>query len=138
MHTPKFSRDYFFYRTTPAVSFEVSFNIRKEFLKTKVNGEIAFALISLFHVQIQEPASRSTTTRTFVFLAKFIITKYLKQEVHDDLSICVDERSPSGLSITGDITDLTMSRDLKEITLLPPMEKCPMDFYQGVVFTAQI
>ena len=22
--------------------------------------------------------------------------------------------------------------------LLPPMEKCPMDFYQGVVFTSQI
>ena len=30
----------------------------------------------------------------FVFLAKFITTKYLKQEVDDDLSICEDERSP--------------------------------------------
>ena len=29
----------------------------------------------------------------FVFLAKFIITKYLKQEVDDDLSVCEDERS---------------------------------------------
>ena len=36
------------------------------------------------------------------FLQNFIITKYLKQEV-DDLSVCVDERSPCGLSITGDI-----------------------------------
>ena len=36
-------------------------------------------------------------------LQNFIITKYLKQEVDDDLSVCVDERSPCGLSITGDI-----------------------------------
>ena len=34
--------------------------------------------------------------------------------------------------------DLSMSHDQKVMTLLPPMEKCPMDFYQGVVFTAQI
>ena len=33
----------------------------------------------------------------------FIITKYLKQEVHDDLNVCVDKHSPNGLSITGDI-----------------------------------
>ena len=37
------------------------------------------------------------------FLQNFIITKYLKQEVDGDLSVCVDERSPCGLSITGDI-----------------------------------
>ena len=37
------------------------------------------------------------------FLQNFIITKYLKQEVDDDLSNCMDERSPCGLSITGDI-----------------------------------
>ena len=36
-------------------------------------------------------------------LLNFIITKYLKQEVDDDLSVCVDERSPCGLSMTGDI-----------------------------------
>ena len=46
--------------------------------KKKVIGEIAFALISLFHVQIQEPASRSTTTRAFVFLAKFAEFYYHK------------------------------------------------------------
>ena len=38
--------------------------------KNKVSGEIAFALISLFHVQIQEPASRSTATKAFAFLVK--------------------------------------------------------------------
>ena len=40
------------------------------FLK-KVSGKIAFELISLFHVQIQELTSGSATTRAFVFLAKF-------------------------------------------------------------------
>ena len=37
------------------------------------------------------------------FLQNFFITKYLKQEVDDDLSVYLDERSPCGLSITGDI-----------------------------------
>ena len=54
------------------------FQYQKEFLKKKVSGEIAFDLISLFHVQIQEPASRSTTTRAFVFLAKFAEFYYHK------------------------------------------------------------
>ena len=43
----------------------------KEFVKKKVSGEIAFDVISLFHVQIQEPTRSSTTTRAFVFPAKF-------------------------------------------------------------------
>ena len=73
-----------------------------ELIKT-VNGEIAFALISLFHVQIQDPASRSLTRRAFIFLARFIFKKYLKQKVYDDLSVSVDERSPCSLSITADI-----------------------------------
>ena len=59
-------------------AFELCFSIRKEFLKKKVSGEIAFELISLFHVQIQEPTSRSTTTRAFVFLAKFAEFYYHK------------------------------------------------------------
>ena len=40
--------------------------------------------------------------RAFVSLAKFIIAKYLKQEVDDKFSVCADKRSASGLSITGD------------------------------------
>ena len=86
MYIPKLFRDCIFYRTAPVAAFEASFNIRKEFLK-KVNGEIAFTLISLFYVHIQEPASRSTTTTAFVFLAKFIFAKYLKQEIDDNLNI---------------------------------------------------
>ena len=36
-------------------------------------------------------------------LLNFIITKYLKKEFDDDLTVRVDERSPCGLSVTGDI-----------------------------------
>ena len=45
--------------------------VSERILKKKISGEIDFDLISLFHVQIQELTSRSTTTRAFVFLAKF-------------------------------------------------------------------
>ena len=64
-------------------AFELSFSTRQKFKKKKVSGEIAFALTNLLQIQIQELASRSTT--------------------EDDLNICVDERSPCGLSITGHI-----------------------------------
>ena len=40
-------------------------------LKKKGSGKIAFDFIGLFHVQIKQPTNRSTTTRAFVFLAKF-------------------------------------------------------------------
>ena len=52
-------------------AFELSFSIRKEFLKKKVSVEIAFDLISMFHVQIQQPKSRSTTITAFAILGKF-------------------------------------------------------------------
>ena len=42
-----------FFRTILVAAFELSFSIRKEFLKKEVSGEIAFALINLFQVQIQ-------------------------------------------------------------------------------------
>ena len=103
--------------------------------KKKVIGEIAFALISLFHVQIQEPGSWS-----FFFLGKFAeffyITKYLKK-VDDYLSICMDECSPVA-SLYWRYKDLSKSRDQKVMALLLPMEKCLMDFFQILAFTAQI
>ena len=68
----------FFYRTTSVAAFESCFSTRKEFLKKKVSGGIDFELISLFHVQIQELKSRSTTTRALVFLAKFAEFYYHK------------------------------------------------------------
>ena len=36
-------------------------------------------------------------------LMNLIITKYLKQEADDNLSVCMDAHSPCGLSKTGDI-----------------------------------
>ena len=36
-------------------------------------------------------------------LLNFIITKYLKKEFDDNLNVGVDERSPCGLSVTGNI-----------------------------------
>ena len=53
-------------------------------LKQKVSEVIAFTLISLFHVQIQEPASSSSTTRAFVFLAKF--AEFYYHEIFDTIS----------------------------------------------------
>ena len=41
------------------------------FLKIKLVERLLIKLFSLFHVQIQEPTSRSSTTTAFVFLAKF-------------------------------------------------------------------
>ena len=43
--------------------------------KKKVSAEIAFELICLFHVQIQELAKSLTTTRAIVFPAKFYYHK---------------------------------------------------------------
>ena len=55
------------------------FYYQKEFVKKKVSGEIAFDVISLFHVQIQEPTGRSTTTRAFAFPAKFCYHKMFEK-----------------------------------------------------------
>ena len=52
-------------------AFELNISNQKRILKNKVSGEMVFALISLFHVQIQEPTRRSTISRAFVFFAKF-------------------------------------------------------------------
>ena len=74
-------------------AFALSFSIRKELKKKKKVSEIDSTLISLFHVQIQEPASSSTTTKAFVFLANFADIyhhKIFKTRNDDDLSIYID------------------------------------------------
>ena len=45
--------------------------VSERILKKEVIGEIVFDLISLFHVQIQEPTRSSNTARAFLFPAKF-------------------------------------------------------------------
>ena len=71
-------------------------------------------------------------------LLNCIITKYLKQEVDDDLSVCVNERGSSDLSITGNIKIYRCYMIKKFTMLLPSMKKCPINFYHGVAFTSQI
>ena len=53
------------------------FYYQREFVKKKVSGEIAFDVISLFHVQIQEPKRRSFAfIIIYLFICLFIL--YLK------------------------------------------------------------
>ena len=52
---------------------------------------------------MQEPEELQLPQAHLSFLQNFITTKYLKQEVNDDLRVCMDERSTCGLSITGDV-----------------------------------
>ena len=52
-------------------------------------------------------------------LINFIITKYLKQEVDDNLSVCMDERSPCGFSITVD-TKIYQCHVIKENNVTTP------------------
>ena len=54
----------------------------------------------------------------------FIITKYLKEEVECDLSICMDEHSSWGLSKTGDIKIINVSRS-KGNDVTTPDEEVP-------------
>ena len=96
------------------------FYYQEEFIKKKVSGEIAFDVISLFLVWEHELPQEHLS-----FLKNFIITKYLKQEVDDDLSICMDEHSRCGLSVTRDKKILSISCDQKVMMLLPPIEKHP-------------
>ena len=111
---------------------------------------IVFALISLFYVQIQEPASRSATMRAFVFLATF--AKFFYHKIFETRSWwrfihlrgwAKDVKMWRDVDVRcGDVNwrceDLSMSHDQKIMTLQAQIEKCPMDFYQEVVFTAQI
>ena len=80
------------------------------------------------------------STRAFFLqnLVNFIITKYLKKEFSDDLTIGVDERSPLWPLCNWRYKDLSMSHDQKVMALLPPMGKCQINFYHRVAFTVQI
>ena len=72
-------------------AFEVSFSIRKEYKKSYWRDCLCFDyLVSWTNIRaLQAIHSQEHLS--------------LLQEVDDDLSVCVDERSPCGLSITGDI-----------------------------------
>ena len=57
-------------------------------------------------------------------LRNFIITKYMKQEVDDDLSVYVNERSPCGLFITAD-TKIYQCHMIKRYDVTTPCGEVP-------------
>ena len=66
----------FFYRATTVAAFDLCFSFRKNLKKKKVSGEIAFDLISLFHVQINTRAYKKFNYHdSIVFPAKFYYHK---------------------------------------------------------------
>ena len=93
-----------FFETTSVAAFD--YVLVPGFLEKKVSRDIAFEFISLFHVQYESLQVCQLSQEHLSFLQNllnFIITKYFKQEVDDDLSLCVVESSHCGLSITEDI-----------------------------------
>ena len=92
VHIPKVLGAAFFNRATLVGAFAVRFSIRKKFCKN-----LACFMCKYKSLQADQLPQK------YVFLAKFIVTKYLKQEVDDNLSVWVDEHSPCGLSKTQDI-----------------------------------
>ena len=69
---PKVLGTAFFVEQFRLLSFNYVLVSEKIFLKRKLMERLmAFDLNSMFHVQIQEPTCRSTTTKAFVFLIKF-------------------------------------------------------------------
>ena len=102
--------------------------------------EIAFELISLFYVQIQEPTSRSTTTRALVFLAKF--AEFYYHKIFETGNWWRPKRLrgwtlPLCLLCNWRYKDLSVSHDQKLMTLLTPMEKSPISFYHRVVLLSK-
>ena len=82
--------------------FEYYFSIRKFFLKNEVSREI---VISLFQYKYKKMRAGQLPQEHLYFLQSllhFIITKYIKEEVDDNLTICMNEHSSCDLSVTGD------------------------------------
>ena len=99
-------RNNFFYRATPVAAFELYFSIRKIFSKIKFLERLLLLLLVCFRYNYKSLKAGQLPRDNLSFLQNllnFIITKYLKKEFDDDLSVSVDERSPYGLSVGGDI-----------------------------------
>ena len=67
-------------------------------------GDIAFLITGAYKAGQQLPREHLSFLQN---LLNFIITKYLKKEVDDELSVCVDE---------------------------PPMGRCPINFYHSCFY----
>ena len=63
-----------------------------------------YKFVSCTNTRIWKHVNYNKSILSFLqHLLNFIITKYLKQEVDDDVSVYVDKPGPCCLSITGDI-----------------------------------
>ena len=89
--------------------FEIYFSIRQIFSKRKLLERLPLILLILlvcFMCRYKSLKASQLPRDHLSFLQNllnFIIAKYLKKEFDDDLSVGVDERSPCGLSVGGDI-----------------------------------
>ena len=81
------------------------FYYQKESVKKKLVERLPLMSLPCFIYKYKSQQDFQVPPQHLSFLQNFIITKYLnlKQEADDNLSICVDEHSPYGLSITRDI-----------------------------------
>ena len=80
----------------------IMFQYQKEFLKRKLVERLPLIQLACFMCKYKSLQELQPPPEHLSFPQSFIITKYLKQKVDDDLSVYMDEHSPCGLSITGD------------------------------------
>ena len=85
----------------PVAAFEISFSTRKEYKKRQLMERLHLLLISLFHIQIQDPCKQVNYYESICFSYKIYYRKIF--ETRNRRRLCMDERSSCGLSITGDI-----------------------------------
>ena len=113
-------------------AFELCFKYQKEFFKKKVCGEIAFDFICVRYKykSLQEGQLSQERLSFLQNLLNFVIKKYLKQEVDDNLSFAWMNIDP--VAYNWRYKDLSTSRGQKVMTLLPPMKKYPINFYHRV------
>ena len=93
----------------------MNYVLESEFLKKKVEILPLNSLACFMYKYLQVCQLSQEHLSFLQNLLNFIITKYLKQEVDDDLIVCVDEGSPCCLAITGD-KDKALYKDLSRVT----------------------
>ena len=83
----------------------VCFSIRKNFEKRKLVERLPLILLTCFTYKYKSLQAGQLPQEHLCYakFSEFHYTKYLKQEVDDNLHVCVHEHSPCGLAITGDI-----------------------------------
>ena len=128
------------YRTTPVAAFELSFSIRKEFKKKKSSGEIDCLCINWLVSCTNTRTCKQVNYHGRIYLSfifEFCYHKIFKARSWWRLKRFRRWTWPLWPLCNWRYKDLSMPRDQMVMTLLPIMEKCPMDFYQEVVFVTR-